>query len=151
MQNLKENWLVLSKMTWRNWEIFVHKLKNSDFILESKMAKINQKKIKCEAIKSTRFSVKTLLYLGNKWIAQLTKLFTHDHESLFLKYKKISKKVVKLGSFLQCSVHISVGHYGCVWKVNLRILWDHNMKNFQVKCGQCDSIIFPQNIFFWRL
>ena len=22
IQNFKENWLVLSKMTWRNWEIF---------------------------------------------------------------------------------------------------------------------------------
>ena len=45
MQNLKGNWLVLSKMTWRIWQIFVHRLKNSDFILESKMAKLNQNKI----------------------------------------------------------------------------------------------------------
>ena len=44
MQNLKENWLVLSKMTWRIWQIFVHRLKNSDFILESKMAELNQNK-----------------------------------------------------------------------------------------------------------
>ena len=44
MQNLKENWLVLSKMTWRIWQIFVHRLKNSDFILESKMGKPNQNK-----------------------------------------------------------------------------------------------------------
>ena len=44
MQNLKENWLALSKMTWRIWQIFVHKLKNSHFILESKMAKLNQNK-----------------------------------------------------------------------------------------------------------
>ena len=42
MQNLKENWLVLSKMTWKIWQIFVHRLKNSDFILESKMAELNQ-------------------------------------------------------------------------------------------------------------
>ena len=28
MQNLKENWLVLSKMTWRILQIFVHQLKN---------------------------------------------------------------------------------------------------------------------------
>ena len=27
-QNLKENWLVLSKITWRIWQIFVHSLKN---------------------------------------------------------------------------------------------------------------------------
>ena len=44
MQNLKENWLVLSKTTGRIWQIFVHRLKNSDFILESKMAELNQSK-----------------------------------------------------------------------------------------------------------
>ena len=44
MQNLKENWLVLSKMTWKIWQIFFHRLKNSDFILESKMAELNQNK-----------------------------------------------------------------------------------------------------------
>ena len=44
MQNLKENWLVLSKMTWRIWQIFVHRLKNSDFILERKVAELNQNK-----------------------------------------------------------------------------------------------------------
>ena len=42
MQNLKENWLVLSKMTWRIWQIFVHRLKNSNFILESKKVELNQ-------------------------------------------------------------------------------------------------------------
>ena len=42
MQNLKENWLVLSKMTWRIWQIFIYRLKNSDFILESKMTELNQ-------------------------------------------------------------------------------------------------------------
>ena len=40
----KENWLVLSKMTWRIWQMFIYKLKNSDFILESKMAELNQNK-----------------------------------------------------------------------------------------------------------
>ena len=44
MQNLKENWLVLSKMTWKIWQILVHRLKNSDYILESKMAELNQNK-----------------------------------------------------------------------------------------------------------
>ena len=44
MPNLKENWLVLSKMTFRIWEIFVYRLKNSDFILESKMAELNHNK-----------------------------------------------------------------------------------------------------------
>ena len=44
MQNLKENWHVLSKMTWRTWQIFVYRLKNSNFVLESKMAEQNKNK-----------------------------------------------------------------------------------------------------------
>ena len=44
LQSLKENWLVLSKMTWRIWQIFVYRLKNSDFIFERKMAELNQNK-----------------------------------------------------------------------------------------------------------
>ena len=44
MQNLKENWLVLSKMTWRIWQIFVHRVKNSNFIFESKKVESNQNK-----------------------------------------------------------------------------------------------------------
>ena len=44
MQNLKESWLVLSKMTSRIWQIFVHRLKNIDFVLERKMAELNQNK-----------------------------------------------------------------------------------------------------------
>ena len=30
------------KLIWRIWQIFIYRLKNSDFILESKMAEINQ-------------------------------------------------------------------------------------------------------------
>ena len=83
----------------------------------------------------------------------INKIFcTCSGELLFLRYNKICKKaVIKLGSFLQYLVHIFLGHDGCVRKINLRILWNHSMKNFQVKHGQCGSIIFPQNIFFWRL
>ena len=32
------------KLTWRIWQIFIYRLKNSDFILESKMAELNQNK-----------------------------------------------------------------------------------------------------------
>ena len=31
-------------MTQRIWQIFVHRLKNSDFMLESKMMELNQNK-----------------------------------------------------------------------------------------------------------
>ena len=44
VQNLKKNWLVLSRMTWRIWQIFIHRLKNSYFILGSKMRELNQNK-----------------------------------------------------------------------------------------------------------
>ena len=44
MQYLKENWLVLSKMTWGIWQIYVHRLKNINFIVESKKAELKQNK-----------------------------------------------------------------------------------------------------------
>ena len=74
--------------------------------------------------------------------------YTYSTELLFLKYTKIFKKAVKLGSFLQCSVHIVLEHDGCFWKINLRILWNHIMKNFQVTHGQCDHIIFLKTFSF---
>ena len=77
MQNLKENWLVISKIAWRILQIFVHKLKNRDFIWENKIAELNLKKEKFKTTRSTKCNVKSLFYLGNKWIAQLTKLITH--------------------------------------------------------------------------
>ena len=44
MQNLKETSLVLSNLTWRIWKLFVHRLKKSNFFLESKMVELNQYK-----------------------------------------------------------------------------------------------------------
>ena len=44
MPNLKESWLVLSKMTRRIWQSFFHKLKNRDFILGNKMAELYKNK-----------------------------------------------------------------------------------------------------------
>ena len=67
---------------------------------------------------------------------------------MFLRYKKISKKAVKLHSFLQCSVHMFLWHDGFIWKIILRILLNHIVKNFQVKHGQCDSIISPKRFSF---
>ena len=60
-------------MTWRICQIFVHRLKNNDFILESKMAELNQNKNSKQPDRP-RDSVKTLFYLWNIWIAQLRKL-----------------------------------------------------------------------------
>ena len=33
---------MLSKITWKICKIFVHRMKNSDFILESKIAELNK-------------------------------------------------------------------------------------------------------------
>ena len=44
MQNLKDHWFALSKMTWRICQIFIHRLKSSYFILYSEMAELNQNK-----------------------------------------------------------------------------------------------------------
>ena len=64
----------------------------------------------------------------------ITKTFRRClEELLFLRYEKIPKKAVKLDSFLQCSVHIFLGHDDCVWKINLRFLSIHIMKNFPCK------------------
>ena len=42
----KKNWLALSKLTWGNCHVEIgnHRLKNSDFIVESKMEELNQNK-----------------------------------------------------------------------------------------------------------
>ena len=65
-----------------------------------------------------------------------------------IRCKQISKKSVKLSSFFQCSVYIFLGHDSCVWKIDLRILWSHVMKNFQIRHGQCDSVIYPKTFAF---
>ena len=39
--------------------------------------------------------------------------YTYSQELLFLSYKKISKRAVKLGSFLQCLRHIFLRHDSC--------------------------------------
>ena len=53
-----------------------YRLKNSDFILESKMAELNQNETS-KQLDWPDAVWKTLFYLGIKSIAQLTKIFTH--------------------------------------------------------------------------
>ena len=77
MQNLKESWLVLSKMTSRIWQIFVHRLKNIDFVLERKMAELNQDKNSKQPDRPDAVWKLSFKFCWNKWIAQLTKLFTY--------------------------------------------------------------------------
>ena len=116
-----------------------------DFILESKIEALNKNKNWKQPDRQDAI----LFYLGNKWIAELKKLFTSSSELIFWRYEKVSKKDVNLSSFLQCWVYIFLGPDGCVWKMNLRILWNHII-NVQVKHGQCDSIILPSKHFFLK-
>ena len=58
--------------------------------------------------------------------------YTCSRESLFLRHKKISKKAAKIGGFLHCSLHMFLGNNGWFWKINLGILRNHIMKNFQL-------------------
>ena len=97
--------------------------------------------------------MRKLFNLANKWIAQLTKFITHVLQNwiIVLKDKKIFKKAVSLGGFFQCSIYMFLGHDNCFWKINLEILLNHIMNNFQIKHGQCDSIIFTKIYFFWNI
>ena len=57
-----EGKLVLSKMTWRIWQILIYRLKNSDFLLEIKMGELNQNKNlkqldQLDAVKNFYFSM----------------------------------------------------------------------------------------------
>ena len=131
----EEWWEIWRKLTsglendMRNLTNF-HRLKNSDFILESKMAELNQNKNSKQLDRPS--ALRNFILLGHKWIAQLARLlarrFLYSTELLFLRYKKIFKKAVKTSSFLQWSVHVFLDHDGCFWNINLRILWNHIMK-----------------------
>ena len=84
MQNLKENWQVLSKMTWGIWDILVHRLENSNFILESKKTELNQNK-KFKTTRFTRCSVNILFYLCKRRIVQLQNFLHAFYRTVVLK------------------------------------------------------------------
>ena len=104
-----------------------HRLRNSDFILESKMAELNQNKNskqpdRPDVVWKLYFTLEINNKNGNSTINRT--FYTCFTESLFWRCRKSSKKAVSLGSFLQCLVHIFLRH-GCFWKINWRILWNH--------------------------
>ena len=39
--------------------------------------------------------------------------YTCSTESLFLRYNKMVRKIVKIGTFLLCSIHTFLGHDAC--------------------------------------
>ena len=138
----------VSKLTWGLWWILAWALENLNNSLFNGMplTKLYYVRVK-KVTRSTRCSVKTLSCLGNKWIAKLTKLFTHVLQN------RCSESIKKFSRKLASQVVFFNGQYIYFynWKVNLKILWNHIMKNFQLKYCQCDSVIFPRNISFWRL
>ena len=50
--------------------------------------------------------------MNSKFNKTFKTCFTESTLFLDLRYKKMSNKAIKLGSFLQCSVHIFLGHDG---------------------------------------
>ena len=95
----------------------------------------------------TKCCEKTFVLPWKQTNSTISKTFyTCSMESLLLRYKKISKKAVNIGGFLQCSVHIFLGYDGCFWTINLRILWNHIMKTWSMWQHH-----ISQNIFFWKL
>ena len=140
IQNLKETDLCF-RNDMKNLVNF-HRLKNRDVILEIEMAELNQniypkQPDRPDAVWKLYFTLEI-----NEWTINKT-FYTCSAKSLFLlRNKKVSKKAVKLASFLQCSLHIFLELDGGFWKINLKILWKHIMKNFHVKHGQCERITF---------
>ena len=99
-----EDWSKIWRKTdlcFLKWQIhrLVHRLKNSCFILGTKMAELNQNKNRPD-----RPDAVWKLFLPWKYInSTINKTFcTSSTESLFSRYKQISKKAVKLGSFFEC-------------------------------------------------
>ena len=107
-----------------------HMLGKSNFVLESKMVDLNQ----------SQNSKQPDFISPRKWMnTTANKMFyACSAESLFSRYKKISKKAVMSGSFLQCLVHILEGHDDSFLNLknfesseNLRILWNNIMGTFK--------------------
>ena len=111
IQNLKENWLVLSKwhgefgkFSFKGWKIvgFFWKIKwhqNKNW----------KQPDSPDAFWKLYF---TLEINGIAHTANYYFFYTCSTESMFLRYEKISKKVVKLASFLTCLVHTFLEHDG---------------------------------------
>lgn len=120
----------------------VERLKNTNFILRSKMTELNRNE---NSKQPDQPDTAQQFILTWKWVNRLfnTNVYTSSTEWLFLKYGKLSEKAAKLGSFLRCSAHVLFGYDACLWKTNLRIFCNDTMKNFQVRHGQCDS--FPEH------
>ena len=122
-----------------------YRLEKCDFILESKMTELNRNKNSKQPYQTDAvWKLYVILEINDKINKTFYTCFT---DLLFLMYEKIFKKAVKLGSFIQCSVHMFLRLIRDFWKISLRILWNHILKDFKVKQGQCDSI-FPKTFSF---
>ena len=122
-----------------------YRLEKCDFILESKMTELNRNKNSKQPYQTDAvWKLYVILEINDTINKTFYTCFT---DLLFLMYEKIFKKAVKLGSFIQCSVHMFLRLIRDFWKISLRILWNHILKDFKVKQGQCDSI-FPKIFSF---
>ena len=88
-------------------QIFVHSLKNNDFILESKKMELIKKQ---PDPPNAMWNFIILLKQMNSTINKT--FYICSTKSMFLRYKKVSEKAVKFGSFFHSSVHIFLGDDG---------------------------------------
>ena len=118
-----EHWKVSKLELW--WDPFIQSRKCMSLKITEELCVLTIKKdAKFEEELACGFKI------DMKNLANLHRLINRD----FILESKIS------------SIYISR-----TWKINLRILWIHIVKNFQVKHGHCDSIIFPQNFLLKSL
>ena len=100
----------------------VERLKNSDFISESKIVGLYQNKNSKQP---------------DQPIAMWKLYFTLEINQYHIQHNCC------LHVFFNVQ-HIFLGHGGCIWKINLRTLWNYTMKNFRVRHRHCDIIIFSE-------
>ena len=87
-----------------------HRLKNSDFTLESKMVGLNQNKNSKQLDRPDAVKKKKKKKKNSTSNSTINKFFyTCSTKSSFLRYKKAAK----IGGFVQCLVHIFLGHDDC--------------------------------------
>ena len=146
MLKLKEYWGVIFGSTgdsckiWRktdlgfqNWHEEFGKFLQAEkqrFYLRKNNGKTKSKS-KFKTSRSTICCVKTLFYLRNTMNSRISKSFyTCSTKSLLLTYKKISKKAVKLGSFLQCKVQWTMND---IFFYKIYIFYFINFKGIQYK------------------
>ena len=129
-----------------------HRLKNSDFILESKIAELKQNKNLKQLDWPDAMRKLYFIYLGNKWIAQLTIFLCMFYRIVVLKevYQNFQDSCENRWFSSMFSTYISR-----TWWLLLKDLFKNLVKTYHEelpsKAWSMSQHHIPQNIFFWKL